>query len=127
VLSPFLSAGSVRTQPMRLRAPARCVSPHADDRMHMGMQLKATLQALGARALVVGHTPQMTGVNCECEGLVWRVDVGMSSGVLNAEPQVLEFRRDREGRLVASRLCSKMNGIVATEFVYADAKGMEAA
>lgn len=31
---------------------------------------------------------QLGGANCECDGKVWRVDVGMSSGVLNAEPQV---------------------------------------
>lgn len=33
--------------------------------------------------------PQMEGLNSECDGKVWRVDVGMSSGVLNAEAQVL--------------------------------------
>jgi hypothetical protein len=69
--------------------------------MQMGVQLKATLQAIGARAMVVGHTPQMSGVNAECEGRVWRVDAGMSSGVLGAEPQVLEFERDPKGDLVA--------------------------
>ena len=31
---------------------------------------------------------QMYGLNSECDGKVWRVDVGMSSGVLNAEAQV---------------------------------------
>lgn len=31
---------------------------------------------------------QVQGANCECNGQVWRVDVGMSSGVLNAIPQV---------------------------------------
>lgn len=31
---------------------------------------------------------QMDGLNSECDGKVWRVDVGMSSGVLNAEAQV---------------------------------------
>ena len=30
---------------------------------------------------------QMYGLNSECDGKVWRVDVGMSSGVLNAEAQ----------------------------------------
>ncbi len=30
----------------------------------------------------------MYGLNSECDGKVWRVDVGMSSGVLNAEAQV---------------------------------------
>ena len=31
---------------------------------------------------------QVTGANCECNGHVWRMDVGMSGGVLNAPPQV---------------------------------------
>ena len=32
---------------------------------------------------------QAGGANCECNGQVWRMDVGMSSGVLNAVPQVM--------------------------------------
>eukprot|EP00897_Mesotaenium_endlicherianum_P008207 jgi/Mesen1/7414/ME000388S06628 len=53
--------------------------------------LEAALDAVGARRLVVGHTPQMVGANSECGGRVWRIDVGMSSGILNAPPQVLEI------------------------------------
>lgn len=34
--------------------------------------------------------PQQQGLNSECDGMVWRVDVGMSSGVLNAMPQVCD-------------------------------------
>ena len=34
-------------------------------------------------------TVQTIGANCECNGRVWRMDVGMSKGVLNARPQVL--------------------------------------
>jgi YD repeat-containing protein len=85
----------------------------------MGMQLEATLAGLGAAALVVGHTPQMGGLNAECDGRVWRVDAGMSSGVLNAEPQVLEFARDEEGRLVARTL--QAGGAAGRAFVYAAA------
>jgi hypothetical protein len=70
----------------------------------MKRQLDATLQQLGAKAMVVGHTPQMTGLNAECNGRIWRVDVGMSSGVLNAEAQVLEFSKDESGNLQASLL-----------------------
>ena len=54
----------------------------------MSMQLRNTLDQINARAVVIGHTPQMSGVNCECDGRVWRVDAGMSSGVLDAAPQV---------------------------------------
>jgi hypothetical protein len=46
------------------------------------------LSKIGATRLVVGHTPQLGGVNCECDGCVWRVDVGMSYGVLNRPVQV---------------------------------------
>jgi hypothetical protein len=63
-------------------------------------QLKLTLEALGARHMVVGHTPQISGVNCECGCRVWRVDVGMSSGVLNANPQVLEIVQESGETLV---------------------------
>ncbi len=45
----------------------------------------------GAKRLVVGHTPQLAGCNCECDGKVWRIDVGLSRGVLGAGPQVLEI------------------------------------
>ncbi|KAK7276055.1 hypothetical protein RIF29_17186 [Crotalaria pallida] len=53
--------------------------------------LEETLQAVGAKAMVVGHTPQTTGVNCKYNCSIWRVDVGMSSGVLNSRPEVLEI------------------------------------
>lgn len=79
----------------------------ADDRIHMKMQLDSTLQQLGAKAMVVGHTPQMSGLNAECNGRIWRVDVGMSSGVLNAEPQVLEFSKDKNGNLTAALLTAQ--------------------
>ncbi|XP_021716264.1 shewanella-like protein phosphatase 1 isoform X1 [Chenopodium quinoa] len=57
--------------------------------------LEETLRALGAKAMVVGHTPQIDGVNCEYNCSIWRVDVGMSSGVLNSRPEVLEINGDK--------------------------------
>jgi hypothetical protein len=53
--------------------------------------LKQALDSIGAKRLVVGHTPQLGGANCECGGKVWRIDVGMSYGVLNRPVQVLEI------------------------------------
>lgn len=38
--------------------------------------------------MVVGHTPQPQGINEVCTGGVWRIDIGLSSGVLGGEPQV---------------------------------------
>ncbi|KAH9621846.1 hypothetical protein KSS87_013160 [Heliosperma pusillum] len=52
--------------------------------------LGETLQAIGAKAMVVGHTPQTQGVNCEYNCSIWRIDVGMSSGVLDSRPEESE-------------------------------------
>lgn len=57
--------------------------------------LQETLQAVGAKAMVVGHTPQTTGVNCKYNCSIWRIDVGMSSGVLDSRPEVLEIRDNK--------------------------------
>uniref|UniRef100_A0A0E0EXC5 Calcineurin-like phosphoesterase domain-containing protein n=1 Tax=Oryza meridionalis TaxID=40149 RepID=A0A0E0EXC5_9ORYZ len=46
-----------------------------------------TLKSVGAKGMVVGHTPQTRGVNCKCDGKVWCVDVGMSYGVLYSRPE----------------------------------------
>jgi hypothetical protein len=42
--------------------------------------------------MVVGHSVQKAGVvTSACGGAVWRVDVGMSRGVLGSRPQALEI------------------------------------
>lgn len=64
--------------------------------------LEETLQAVGAKAMVVGHTPQTAGVNCKYNCSIWRIDVGMSSGVLNSRPEVLEIR-DKRARVIRSK------------------------
>lgn len=91
------------------------------DRLHMRTQLDQTLKKLGAKAMVVGHTPQMGGLNCECDGRVWRVDAGMSSGVLGAQPQVLEFSKTGKGALMARMLCLQGDQVLSSPpFVYED-------
>jgi len=40
--------------------------------------LEVTLQKLGARRMVVGHTVQEEGISEACGGLVWRIDVGLA-------------------------------------------------
>lgn len=67
------------------------------ERYHACSTVKDVLSKLGAKRLVVGHTPQLNGCNCECGGQVWRVDVGMSRGVLNAGPQALVIEQDAGG------------------------------
>jgi hypothetical protein len=64
--------------------------------------LKATLRKVGAKGMVVGHTPQPYGANCKYDCSIWRIDVGMSSGVLNSEPEVLEIRGD-QARVMRSK------------------------
>ncbi len=40
--------------------------------------VKASLDALGLKRMVVGHTVQARGINSICDGLVWRIDVGLA-------------------------------------------------
>lgn len=40
--------------------------------------LASALKALGATRMVVGHTPQQTGITSACDGAVWRIDVGLA-------------------------------------------------
>lgn len=40
--------------------------------------LEATLDSLGAKRMVVGHTVQDDGISSACDGRIWRVDVGMA-------------------------------------------------
>lgn len=87
---PFLAmgdAGSVMWN--RQYGKERFVNPY--ERYSSCKTLQDTLNMLDAQHLVVGHTIQMSGANCECNGKVWRMDVGMSSGILDAVPQVLEI------------------------------------
>jgi len=66
----------------------------------------------GARRMVVGHTPQLGGCNGECDGRIWRIDVGMSFGVVGADPEVLEIDGDEirvlDARVHAGRATSKL-------------------
>jgi hypothetical protein len=40
--------------------------------------LEVTLQKLGAKRMVVGHTVQENGISSACNDRVWRIDVGMA-------------------------------------------------
>ncbi len=48
--------------------------------MHLSEELMVVTRLMGF--------VQTNGANCECNGRVWRMDVGMSKGVLDAAPQV---------------------------------------
>lgn len=56
-------------------------------------QLRQVLAHLGARRMVVGHTPQERGISLACEGDVVRIDVGMSKAY-GGPVEVLELRHD---------------------------------
>ncbi|XP_059069013.1 uncharacterized protein LOC131859375 [Cryptomeria japonica] len=56
---------------------------------------EAVADARRKAGMVVGHTPQTTGANCKCNSRIWRIDVGMSSGVLGAVSEVLEIIDDQ--------------------------------
>ena len=89
---PFLAMGDASSVMWnRAYGKERYASPA--ERHGACRQLRTALDAAGCDRLVVGHTPQLGGANCECGGAVWRLDVGMSSGVLNARPAVLELPR----------------------------------
>ncbi|CAN6293679.1 unnamed protein product [Urochloa humidicola] len=79
---------------------SRLYSQDAAERTRRALMLSSiiaeqTLKSVGAKGMVVGHTPQILGVNCKCDGKVWCIDVGMSYGVLNSRPEVLEIINDR--------------------------------
>eukprot|EP01026_Neomeris_dumetosa_P068565 TRINITY_DN671_c0_g2_i2.p1 TRINITY_DN671_c0_g2~~TRINITY_DN671_c0_g2_i2.p1 ORF type:complete len:430 (+),score=59.12 TRINITY_DN671_c0_g2_i2:22-1290(+) len=59
--------------------------------------LKHVLDECGVKRLVVGHTPQLQGCNAEFNGMVWRLDVGMSGGVFDACATVLEISQNEDG------------------------------
>lgn len=49
----------------------------------------------GVTRVVVGHSVQAGGqITSACGGSVWRIDVGLSKGVLNSGPQVLEITKE---------------------------------
>ena len=61
-------------------------------------RLSSTLRTLGAKRMVVGHTPQKSEITSACNGQVWRIDVGLAA-FYGARTQVLEIRGDQIQRL----------------------------
>lgn len=51
-----------------------------------------TLRMVGAKRMVVGHTPQAEGINGACGGKVWRIDTGMSKAY-GGVPEAIEISR----------------------------------
>lgn len=60
-------------------------------------ELEDVLKALEVKRMVVGHTPQLRGINAfvtENGFEVWRTDTGMSSGMMSGPLEVLEVLGD---------------------------------
>lgn len=87
---PELAAGG-QTSVMWNRAYSREYYPSLQDRLRACNLLEDTLKKVGCKRLVVGHTPQTRGINGECGGKVWRVDTGLSRGVLGGAVEGLEI------------------------------------
>jgi hypothetical protein len=66
-------------------------------------ELDTVLGALDAKRMVVGHTPQLKGINSavtEHGREVWRCDTGMSSGMMSGPQEVLEILGDGRVRVI---------------------------
>ncbi|KAG2499842.1 hypothetical protein HYH03_002133 [Edaphochlamys debaryana] len=93
---PFLAMGDANSVMWnRSLSKERFATPY--ERYHACRALQQALGKLNGKRLIVGHTPQLSGANCECENQVWRIDVGMSYGVLNRPVQVLEIVKGEDG------------------------------
>jgi hypothetical protein len=57
------------------------------------IELEKTLADLRVRRMVVGHTPQKSGITSACEGGVWRIDVGLAAHY-GGSVEVLQIRGD---------------------------------
>ncbi|GBF92592.1 Ser Thr phosphatase [Raphidocelis subcapitata] len=96
---PFLAMGDGKSVMWnRQLSVEKWVNPV--DRFRAVSMVSQALAGVGAKRLVVGHTPQMRGANVDCDGMVWRMDVGMSSGVLDAPVSILEILKDASGESV---------------------------
>jgi hypothetical protein len=66
------------------------------------------LDAAGAARMVIGHTIQYDGINSACDGLVWRIDTGMSSYYKDGPVEVLELTPEGARVLTADGVAKNM-------------------
>ena len=64
--------------------------------------LDETLRLLGAKRMVVGHTPQKPSIAPACDSKVWRIDVGLSR-YYGGPVQALELRGDEVRELTEEK------------------------
>ncbi|GAX77633.1 hypothetical protein CEUSTIGMA_g5076.t1 [Chlamydomonas eustigma] len=104
----WMLRGSAMKSPSFLRGSTAIVWARdfsAEEESHCDcIKLKQVLESIpGAKRMVVGHTIQAKGVNTACDGKVVRVDVGLSRGCGDGEPQVLEILGDGGMRRLRER------------------------
>ena len=89
-IPPFLGGGIGSSTPVWMRDYSR---PHDAPPRDPNAQanIEGTLKSLDCDRMVMGHTPQF-GINSVLCGKAWRIDVGMSQGVMAGKPEVLEIR-----------------------------------
>jgi hypothetical protein len=54
-------------------------------------QLAEVLEIAGVKRMVVGHTTNTEGVTSDCDGAIWRIDVGLAA-YYGGPPQAIELR-----------------------------------
>ena len=57
--------------------------------------LGTALDLVGAKRMVIGHTPQKDGINSACNERVWRIDVGLASHYGHNPSQALEIDKNK--------------------------------
>lgn len=92
---PFIAMGSIDGVMWNRTFGKEKMQPFT--RRQLQRQLEQVLEPLNCKRQVVGHTPQMQGANSDCNGKIWRLDVGMSRNMLDAKPCVLELTEDSFG------------------------------
>ena len=68
------------------------IRKYSDDEQLDCDLLQKTIEMLGLKRMVVGHTVQ-SQINCACDGKVWRIDVGMAAAY-EGPIQVMEITPD---------------------------------
>lgn len=66
-------------------------------------ELQVALELIGAKRLVVGHTPQ-PHINSACDGLVYRIDVAMSSAMQGGTPQALQISKSGRVKVLTEEM-----------------------
>lgn len=67
---------------------------YADEQKeHDCEKLKSVMDMAGAKRLIVGHTVRPEGITPDCDGMVWRIDTGMSRAY-TGKVEVLEINNN---------------------------------